>query len=428
MAEASTSAPIAVVSCDSHAGPRLRDDLRAYCPRERLDDYDAFVARFDEFRATPPADPGQAAVLAAIAAHPNMALAGHHDATARLADMDRDGVATEVIYHFSQNGEPLPFIADPSGGLGPVPSGGFELGAVGYHMYNRWLADFVSAAPERFIGLAYLPMWDVDAAVAELRWAHSVGLRGVNFPPPSRAGHLEYNHPAWEPFWAACEELNMALHTHSSGAAPFDYFSGPGGQDLLVYECGGWMARRAIWWLVHGQVFLKHPKLRLVITEQYEGWWSATLAELDAVYRRFGRGSLPEPPSHYVRRNVLLGCSFLSAQFAAQAAAEGFAPNLLWGTDYPHVEGTFQVRDDPRAEPISRLSLRRAVSALAPAERELIAGANAIRELGLDAAALAAVARRIGAPSVDELGIAPTDLPPISERSNAFRGQAGPGW
>ena len=52
-------------------------------------------------------------------------------------------------------------------------------------------------------------MWDVDAAVDELRWAADAGLRGVNFPAP-RPWLRPYNDRAWEPFWAAAEELRHA--------------------------------------------------------------------------------------------------------------------------------------------------------------------------------------------------------------------------
>src|SRR5688572_25129771 len=324
--------PVLVVSCDSHVGPRLREDLRQYCPQRYLRDFDSFVAAHEARRA----EMARAGVVDERArfatGHPNTSIAGHHDVYARLDDMDNDGVAAEVIYQFSQNGEPMPLVSDPGGGLGTVPSGAFELGAVGYQIYNRWLADFVSVEPERHIGLAYLPMWDVDAAVHELERAADSGLRGVNFPPPSRAGHLEYTTPAWEPFWSACERYGMSLNTHSSGAAAFDYSSGPGGEDLLIYESGGWMARRAVWWLIHGQVFERHPDLKLVITEQFEGWWTPTLHELDSVYVRFGRRGnvLPKMPSEYARRHVFMGASFLSPALAEQAFREGFVDNVLW--------------------------------------------------------------------------------------------------
>jgi predicted TIM-barrel fold metal-dependent hydrolase len=218
----------------------------------------------------------------------------------------------------------------------------------------------------------------------------------------------------------------MSLNTHSSGAAAFDYSSGPGGEDLLIYESGGWMARRAVWWLIHGQVFERHPDLKLVITEQFEGWWTPTLHELDSVYVRFGmRGSvLPKMPSEYARRHVFMGASFLSPAFAEQAFREGFVDNVLWGRDYPHIEGAFQVAP-AGAEPITHLSLRNSLSRVPRPAALAMAGENAVRAFGLDRAKLMDVAARINAPTVDALLTPPKTLPTIAERSNAFRGQAG---
>lgn len=420
--------PLIVVSCDAHVGPKLREQLRPYCPA-------AYLARFDDYIAEHEARRAAARAAGGVVPHsfPGVdvtTIDGHHDPHAYVRDMDAEGVAAEVLYHFSQNDEPMPFVVNPGGGLGAVPLDALDEGAVGYRMYNRWLADFVSVAPERFVGLAYLPMWDIDAAVAELEWAAGAGLRGVNFPPPSRPGHLEYNNPAWEPFWAACEDLGMTLNTHSGNAAPFDYFGGPGGQDLLIYECGGWMARRAVWWLIHGRVFERHPKLRLVITEQFEGWWSNTLAEMDVVYARFnvlGREPLPRLPSAYARDHVFLGASFLSSTLAAEAAFEGYAGNVMWGRDYPHVEGMFHVFDGPSAEnSISRLSLRHAVAGVPARAAVQMAGENAVDVFGLDRDALSAVSARIGAPTARELATPIEVLPAVRPLSNAFRGQANP--
>ena len=426
MATSAGTDPVIVVSCDSHAGPLVREQLRPYCPQKYLADFDEFLvtyeARKEAMRRAGEVDER----MRYATAHPNYSIDGHHDVHARLRDMDNDGVAAEVIYHFSQNGEPMPLVHDLGGGLGTVPANAFELGAAGYQIYNRWLADYVSVQPERHIGLAYLPMWDVDAAVRELEWAANAGLRGVNFPPPSRAGHLEYNNPAWEPFWSACEHHNMSLNTHSSGAAPFDYTSGPGAEDLLIYECGGWMARRAIWWLIHGRVFERHPNLRLVVSEQYEGWWTATLHELDNVYARFGmRGGdvLKKMPSEYAREHVFMGASFLSSALAEQAFREGFYNNVLWGRDYPHVEGVFQAGDYP--VPVTQLSLRNSLSRVPAHAAIAMAGTNALDVYGLDRAALTAVAARINALTVGDLVRRPEALPPVGERSNAFRGQAG---
>ena len=87
----------------------------------------------------------------------------------------------------------------------PDTEGDLELIRAGYRIYNRWLADFVSVQPERHIGLAYVPSWDIDLAVQEVEWAAEAGLRGVNLPA-GRRGIREYDDPLWEPFWSACED------------------------------------------------------------------------------------------------------------------------------------------------------------------------------------------------------------------------------
>ena len=80
-------------------------------------------------------------------------------------------------------------------------------------------------------------MWDVDAAVAEVEWAHDAGLRGVNFPA-MRDGELpEYNQPRWEPLWSVCEERRMPLVTHVGGGTNARY-SGLEGVALLQIESG----------------------------------------------------------------------------------------------------------------------------------------------------------------------------------------------
>ncbi len=241
--EAELDRPTVIVSGDSHVGPRLVEDLRQYCPQDWLEEFDNDVSK-QKYLAE------KAALLAAESPeaekdpHPNLDLPGHYDPAANIADMDGEGIATQVLFHFSQNGEDMPWVGH---GLGMVFD--YERGAVAYEIYNRWLADFCSVEPARHIGLAYLPTWDIDASIAEMRRCSEAGLKAINFPPPSRPNHIAYNDPRWEPFWAAASELNMSLVTHASGAAFFDYLGGPSGTAIMIFESGGYLARRSVWWL-----------------------------------------------------------------------------------------------------------------------------------------------------------------------------------
>jgi predicted TIM-barrel fold metal-dependent hydrolase len=296
---------------------------------------------------------------------------------------------------------------------------------VAYEIYNRWLADFCATDPSRLLGLAYIPSWDIDASIRTIHWAAEHGLTGVNFPAPGRPCVKEYNHWDWDPFWSACTDLGLTLSTHSSGGPHFDFFGGPGGMQIVAYEGGGFMSRRAVWILTFGQVFQRHPDLKLVITEQVEGWYVPTMRELDSFYVSFEMDcDLKQLPSEYVRQNVYLGASFLSPWGAEEAVAEGYVDNVLWGRDYPHIEGVFQATVSADEEPMTKLSLRHVFHRMSAANAVRILGQNAVGVFGLSGDHLQTVADRIGASTPAQLAVAPTVLP--DNDGNGFLGQAGP--
>jgi predicted TIM-barrel fold metal-dependent hydrolase len=235
----------------------------------------------------------------------------------------------------------------------------------------------------------------------------------------------EYNHLEWDPFWSTCTDLGLTLSTHSGGGPHFDFFGGPGGMQIAAYEGGGFMSRRAVWILTFGQVFQRHPDLKLVITEQVEGWYVPTMRELDSFYMSFEMGcDLTQLPSDFVRKNVYLGASFLSPWQASDAVDEDYVDRVLWGRDYPHIEGVFQATTDPDDEPMTKLSLRHVFHRIPAAATLRILGQNALGVFGLSGDYLQSVADRIGAPTPAELAVAPSALP--DNDGNGFLGQAGP--
>ena len=412
-----TTEPLVVVSSDTHIGPRLAEDLRDYCPARARAEFDDLVSAR---RAAAAAGSGGAL---AFGAHPNTRTAGHYDVHARLRDMNRDGVAAEVIFHGSQNGEPMPFLPPL---LGNNASFDFDrdFAAIGERIYNRWLADACSVEPERHVGLAHVPMWDVEAATHEVEWAAHAGLRGVNFPAPRHGVYLEYNDRAWEPFWSACEANGMALATHVGVASP-GRASGPESLALTSIEDGGYFARRAIWWMVFGGVFERHPDLKLVITESPGEWWAYTMVELDSTWLSQAewntalREQVPRRPSEYCKENVFVGASFLAPFEATTAVEHGYSSQLLWGSDYPHLEGTWQYREDD-SEPVTRAAQRNTFCVIPVDATRAMLGENAVRVYGLDGAKLAEVAARIDAPTLDDLA-QPIERVPAGASPTAFR-------
>jgi predicted TIM-barrel fold metal-dependent hydrolase len=405
---------VAIVSVDTHIGPRLVHDLRPYCPAKLLDEFDRFAAANDF----------SGALREILGDHPNLRTAGHYDSATRLADYDHDGVAAGVIFHGSLNLEAIPFVS-----MMPRDDSDLTLMAAGYQIYNRWLCDFVSQAPDRHIGLAQLPMWDIDASIAALKEAHDAGLRGLNFPAPREGVILEYNDRAWEPFWSACEERSVPLVTHVGGGSKANY-SGPEMMALIAAETGSWFARRAVWWLIFGGVFERHPDLKLVITETPGNWWPYTAAELDSIHDMIGvRGrerfpeyaaQVPRKPSDYMATNVFFGASFAASFEVERAIADGTDSQMLWGSDYPHPEGTFLNPEDTEMPSVTRLSLRNTFCDIPTEKTSAILGGNAISLFGLDREVLAGIARDIGALTLGQLQ-EPIDAVPAGASAQAFR-------
>ena len=407
---------VVIVSCDTHIGPRLREDLREYCPKAYLEDFDDFTTFVEEKGGTRGLDALNATE-------------GHFDPHARIRDLDADGTAAECIFHGSQNGQPVPFIiSDPS--LGAMTMGrkydvSYEHAAVGRHIYNEWLADFCSVEPERHVGLAHLPMWDIDASIAEAKWAREHGLRAVNFPVEAGpvtelkrsrfAGLHYYNDPIWEPFWAACEDLGMPLVSHGGAGDPQMELAGA--MPVWIQESRE-IARRPIHRLIFAGVFERYPGLKLVLTELPGDWWRVKLADMDSL-GMYGGGADGMKPSDYAKRNIFLGASF-QARFEAEDAIEhDYWQNIIWGTDYPHVEGTWR-RPGEGETPQSQLSLRYTYWDK-PIDKVLhMIGLNGVEVYGLDGDALHKVAQRINAPTVAEVQT-PIDAIPEGHGMWAFR-------
>ena len=99
----------------------------------------------------------------------------------------------------------------------------------------------------------------------------------------------------------------------------------------------------------------------------------------------------------------MLGGSLMK-RYEAEMRDEIGVEHLMWGADYPHLEG---------AAPVHRLVMRHVLGGLPEADLRRILGQNAIDLWGFDAALLQEVADRVG-PTVEDLAtpIALDDIPP----------------
>ncbi|HKM69344.1 MAG TPA: amidohydrolase family protein, partial [Stellaceae bacterium] len=183
----------------------------------------------------------------------------------RLADMDRDGVETQVIF----------------GPIFQISTDDQVLRESCYRVYNDWLMEFCAAAPNRLIGVPMLPETP-DSAVAELsRLAAKGGVRQVNLQIANIKPKLD--DPAWEPFWSLLEETGVILSWHIT------VFLGrlserAAGKPASVFENTKFFMGNFLEPFVDlfaWGILERHPKLRMVMAEAGTGWLPWLVEELD---------------------------------------------------------------------------------------------------------------------------------------------------
>ena len=311
------------------------------------------------------------------------------DPDERIQQLDRQGIVAEVLYPDGRrNGAPF-----SATGVGESYS--VDLQEAGARAYNRWLAAFCADRPERHLGVASVAVFDVDRALAEIRWAKQVGLAGINLPTNPENHDLPlYHHPRYEPIWSLCEELDFPVHNHLGGGKIFGVGKssfGAAGSDLF------WYNHRPFWQMLAGGVYERHPRLKQVLTEQGMDWVPGMLRDLDALWdspaHRQLRNGMSLRPSEYWQRNCWVGHSAFQAKWQWDLRYEIGVDKIMWGADFPHPEGIW---------PHTRDKLRECFAAVPEDECRRLLGGNAVDFYGLEAEKLA--------PIVDRIGPSPADL------------------
>lgn len=276
------------------------------------------------------------------------------DPDRRLEDMDRMGVDVQVLS-----------VAPPQFYYWSDPGLGWRLA----RLQNDHLAELVAKHPDRFSGLATVPLQDVDAAIAELDFAVTeLGLRGVEIC--TNVNGLDLDDRRFLPFFARASELGAVVLIHPHGFTQGDRLT----DYYLTNVIGNPLESTiALTRLIHGGVLEDLPDLRLCVAHG-GGYLPFYASRMDHAWRERpeGRHHIPaRPPSSYLRQ-VFVDCLVYDPAHLAFLVQQMGADRVVVGTDYPYDMGFY----DP-------VGLVEATPGLSDEDRERILGGNAAGLLGL---------------------------------------------
>lgn len=284
---------------------------------------------------------------------------GGYDPHAHVKDMDLDGVAAGVLY--------------PTQVLSVFNVPDSELLSDIFRAYNDWLADFCKPYPDRLKGVPVINLDNVSDGVAELERCAKMGLVGAIIATTPL--EHRYDHPMYEPLWAAAQDLRAPLSIHvgnvRSKVKLDSVFSDELNNDAVLFANEDSSMRVSLSAIILSGVFERYPKLRVGAVEFEVAWAPYLMRRLDDTYKDRVAGQVgyrykgDALPSDFFRENVFIG--FQEDDLGMQMRHIVGVDNLTWGSDYPHGESTF---------PKSREILESILKGVPEDEQAKIAGGN----------------------------------------------------
>jgi predicted TIM-barrel fold metal-dependent hydrolase len=390
-----TDEPYLIVSSDTHAGLQP-EGYRGYLDERFVPQFDEWVRDRHLHRRMVEEVNGE--YVAKWEGENAEGLKGAYDPEIRDKELDADGIAGEVIFADGDSvtgQESPPFGAGLAAGQITDP----DLAFAGARAHNRWLVEFCATNPARRAGVALVPVtFDIEAGVREVESLVGMpGIKGVMIPTMWHE-HPSYGHPDYEPFWAACAAAGLVVHTHSGEG---DWPSYNENLAQFVLEVPFW-THRPLWQLLLSGAFDRHPDLRYAAVEAGSWWLGDLLWKADITFganpkvkklNSRTKGLIQRLPSEYVGTNVFVGASTMSREEIRRRHRNGIDA-LMWGTDYPHPEGSWPHTAERLGSDFRDVSIE---------DTRLLLGLNAVRCYDLDADALGEIADRVG-PRPSQLG------------------------
>ena len=218
--------------------------------------------------------------------------------------------------------------------------------------HNRMMMDFTSI-DRRLLATAYVPLIDIDRAIAIARDAIAMGAKALLIP--SRPTGRSASHIGHDPIWAMAEERGIPILFHVGDEKKLDpqYFDNGlprvkdfhGGEENFTsvsYMPIPHSVELTLAALIIDGVLDRFPNLRFGVIELGASWLPGWMRNLDGAAGAFAKNEerlqkLSMKPSDFVKRQVrVTPYPHEDVGWIIQNSDEQIP---LFSSDYPHVEG-----------------------------------------------------------------------------------------
>jgi predicted TIM-barrel fold metal-dependent hydrolase len=230
-----------------------------------------------------------------------------------------------------------------------------EACGVMFRAFNRWLAeDWGFSYRDRIFSGPYLTLADPGWAVEELTWALEAGARLVVMrpaAPTTTTGRCSPFDERYDRFWGLLNEsgITLVLHAGDGGVSANGY--APDG--FAVSFGGGWKPTIkffAIEQAIHDYLLTmvlenhlgRYPNLRIASVENGAQFLPDLFRKVRSMAKKI-HGWFPEDPVDTFRRQVWINPFW--EDDAVEIVEHMGADRVLFGSDWPHIEGMPQPLD-----------------------------------------------------------------------------------
>lgn len=260
---------------------------------------------------------------------------GFKDFSKRIADQDAEGVWSELVF--------------PSLGMWAASFKTRELLKETARITNDFSASEIMTLSPRLLPTAQISTLDVNDAIEEMQRCAGLGFKSVFFTISPHPMQQDWHYDYWNPLWAAMEEANMVIAFHI-GTEPIDMaagevigvtYRGPGGA-VMNYTETTFSGQRAVMKMVASGALDRHPDLKVIVSEGGATWVPFLADRMEEGYRQHHMAVRPK--LNRTPREILYSQVYASFQHdptAVAAAAYMGYDKVMWGSDYPHLEGTY---------------------------------------------------------------------------------------